>query len=539
MVSMVDASLSTASSGSTTTSMTSSSSVAPSPALSQASSSSAPPKTVVHGSLVAVQCIFGAGGVVAALGLPSCNPFAFALYREIAAGAILLVAATLFTAATRSKRETSTGGRGPLDEELVDTTEPLLLTSNVTEMSSPQSKSSKQISLFRPRFWQTAAWLPWHFPSGQEGVLRLLVLGLMIFGNQVSVIVGIKLAGPVSCAVWQPSQPVLTAAICMLLGREPFRLQRVLGVLLAFAGCAAMVVLSTQEAAVTESTSSVTELIESSLSQTARRMAAVPISAASSTSTTDDTGFKSLLGNLFFFINCLCTSLYVILSKPAMRIYPALFVSAWSYNIAAAIMAVAAILASQSVPFMTLVCPDCLSYWSIPPGAYFPLAYYILFNSVLAYAVLTWANQFATGTLVMGYSVLQPVTAATLTVVLLNLQIFPSCVSLAQQQQQDESSTSSFPKKACLEQPGMGTLIGMFGVFVGLSLVVATEPSSNSSSSNNNNGSGGSSSNSSRLKKQPEKEEGVLMTPLPRRLLKRPSSKVSGQQHDTEGLAEI
>ena len=49
--------------------------------------------TKVQAALITAQICFGLGGVISALGLPACNPFAFALYREIAAGALLLLAA--------------------------------------------------------------------------------------------------------------------------------------------------------------------------------------------------------------------------------------------------------------------------------------------------------------------------------------------------------------------------------------------------------------------------------------------------------------
>ena len=176
------------------------------------------------------------------------------------------------------------------------------------------------------------------------------------------------------------------------------------------------------------------------------------------------------------FRNCLCTSLYVILSKPALQRYPPLFVTAWSYNVASVIMAVVAWSVAQSPTWIKLlICPDCQSFWIIPPGAYFALFYFIVFNSVIAYAMLTWANQFVTGTLVMGYTVLQPVTTATLTVALLATHTFPSCL----ERQQIHGDNATHHAGACLEPPGMGTLLGMVSVFAGLFLVVSTEPSSN------------------------------------------------------------
>ena len=102
---------------------------------------------LVHSALITAQLCFGLGGIISALGLPACNPFAFALYREIAAGTLLGVAAA---ATCRGSRTTT-----------------------------PQAKQSV-ISINWPRF---------------------TLLGLTLFGNQACVIAGIKLAGPVAAAV--------------------------------------------------------------------------------------------------------------------------------------------------------------------------------------------------------------------------------------------------------------------------------------------------------------------------------------------------
>ena len=330
-----------------------------------------PAPFLVNASLVLGQVFFGLGSVIAALGLPACNPFAFALYREICAGMILLGASEW----TKQKAVSSSTCNHPL----------------------------------------------------YENPLRFILLGLAIFANQAGVIVGIKLSGPVAAAVWQPSQPIMTAAICMASRWEPFNVWRLLGVGIAFGGCALMVILSSHGV----------------------DAVANPVSY--------------LIGNCLFFVNCLGTSLYVILSKKLLHSYTPLTVTAWSYNIASFFMALTAFLASLSAQTMDLICPNCTSTWHIPSGAYFALGYFIVFNSVAAYAILTWANQYATGTLVMGFTVLQPVTAALLTLLLLGLGAYPDCSHLND-------------GGACLDPPGISLLCGMVSVFAGLILVIKTEP---------------------------------------------------------------
>ena len=161
--------------------------MAPSSSSSTTSSSlSKESKTVstarVHGALIVVQVFFGCGSVVGSLGLPSFNPMVFALIREVCAGA-LLVGASVATS----------------------------------------------------QLW------PWHMR--REHLPRFFLLGVMIFGNQAGFIVGIKLSTAVAASIWQPSQPIMTCAICMALGWEPVIPRRILGIAVAFVGCALMVTL--------------------------------------------------------------------------------------------------------------------------------------------------------------------------------------------------------------------------------------------------------------------------------------------------------
>ena len=355
-----------------------------------------PSLVVVNASLMLVQVLFGFGGVITALGLPASNPFAFALYREVVAGGLLFLGSVMVS--PRSSLPTASA------------------TASTPTSLAPQ---------------------PQHYR-------RFLWLGLAIWGNQAAMICGIKLAGAVAAAVWQPSQPIMTAAISMALQWEPWNTQRVAGIIAAFCACALMVIITS-----TTTTATTTQ--------------------GEDDSSGGHSNMTFLAGNVLFFLNCLATSLYVILSKQALRIYSSLTVTAWSYNIAAVIMAATALLTSTSTTLMDFLCPDCTSTWGVPTGAYWALLYSIVFNSIVAYAILTWANQYATGTLVMGYTVLQPVTAALFTMVLLGLAVLPNCNNIVL----DATNNTA---DRCLFPPGIGSVCGMVGVFVGLYLVIVTEP---------------------------------------------------------------
>lgn len=158
----------------------------------------------------------------------------------------------------------------------------------------------------------------------------------------------------------------------------------------------------------------------------------------------------------------------MILGKRMLSVYPSFCVAAWSYCWAAAVMASTTLLLSASKDAMEFLCPDCDNshyggYWAVPSGALWALAYWIVVNSVGAYALLTWANKHASGTMVMGYTGLQPVFAAALTGMILALGAYANCDDY------DDDDT------ACLSPPGWADL-GALGVFAGLYLIVTTEP---------------------------------------------------------------
>ena len=287
-------------------------------------------------------------------------------------------------------------------------------------------------------------------------------LGLCIYANQLCFLVGLKLSNPVTGSIWQPSQPIMTAAIAISLGWETPNWRRLAGIFLAFAGCASMVMVGAE--------------------------------------TSTQTPGRALAGNIFFFCNCLGTSLYVIRSKPLVRRYPSLCVTAWSYLAASVYMLLTAVCFNNWPAALDFLCPDCEGRgWHVPNETLPALAYWIVFQSVLAYALMTWANKFASASLVSAYSVLQPVTSAALTAAVLLLDLYHSC--------DDEDHKEGH----CLEMPGTGDLgeiyihrkplfrsvtrlffsfsfferkplslsfspPGAIGVFLGLYLIITTEP---------------------------------------------------------------
>jgi len=393
-----------------------------------------PNQQVVHGALILAQLFFGVGSVVGALGLPATNPLVFALVRETVAGLLLLGISIYWQ---RRQRQQQLSQHQQLSQQQSQSSSSK--STSITERDSPstlQVRANKQQSIWAWTVNWKSFWL----------------LGFFVFGNQAGFIVGIKLAGPVVASVWQPSQPIFTAAICMAMGWEPLQRQRIAGILLAFMGCAAMVLLREQQTPPTERTEDDTNISNSQAG-------------------------RFVVGNLLFFINCLFTSLYVIMSKNMLALYPALTVTAWSYNCAAVLMFVVTMLSSVWSGAGAFLCAECssdVSMFSFPKGAIPALVYYIVFCSVGSYGLITWSVQYATGTLVTSCTVLQPVTSALLTTILLATGLVTSCKIL-------EAAGTDERAHACLNYPTFGTFCGMVGVFGGLVLVMKTEPPNDSS----------------------------------------------------------
>ena len=64
----------------------------------------------------------------------------------------------------------------------------------------------------------------------------LILCGFFIFINQLGFIVGEKLASAAIGSAWQPTQPIMTAAVGMVLGTEQITTWKLLGMLLAATG---------------------------------------------------------------------------------------------------------------------------------------------------------------------------------------------------------------------------------------------------------------------------------------------------------------
>jgi len=192
-------------------------------------------------------------------------------------------------------------------------------------------------------------------------------------------IVGLKLSSSTTASVWQPSQPIFTLGLALLLGWETVSVLKVLGIMFAIGGAVFMILF---------------DVPESELS-------------------------ASITGNMCFVLNCLASSSYVICTKPLLKHYSGLIVCAWAYVSATCFMTVTALSITVNSDSLNFVCPDCDGDgWQVPTAAIWALCYWVTFQSVGAWGLLTWANKHIDGSVCSAYSVLQPLTSDVLTSIL-------------------------------------------------------------------------------------------------------------------------
>eukprot|EP00947_MAST-08B_sp_MAST-8B-sp1_P004189 g4189.t1 len=225
---------------------------------------------------------------------------------------------------------------------------------------------------------------------------RFVVVGACLAVGQGLYIVGLKLAEPTTASIWQATQPVLTALIAIAIRIERFTWPKAAGILLGTGGAVFVGYFSSEAAA-----------------------------AAAAAATT---GLGTVvIGNICFFLNCLGTSLYVILQKPLLARLPAVVVTAWGVVFAGLFLVLAGVATGVSPAAMALfncTAPEC-EPWILPAGALPALAYWVLACSVLGYLLMNWANAHLEASTISAYTVVQPVAAALISWSIPRLDLAP------------------------------------------------------------------------------------------------------------------
>jgi drug/metabolite transporter (DMT)-like permease len=206
----------------------------------------------------------------------------------------------------------------------------------------------------------------------REDLLRLQVCSLLgVVINMVVFLEGLERSTAVNAGLLMPVIPVYTFAIAVAVGQERFRLRRGAGILLALAGT---LFLLFQKG--------------------------------------PDLSSEHLTGNLLIVVNTLSYSLYLVVSKPLLRRYPPFVVIAWVF-----------LLSIWSIPLFargeTFLPPEASA------GAWLSLTYILVFPTLIAYLLNTFALSLVTASTTATYILLQPLIAVTAGVLVLGEPFLP------------------------------------------------------------------------------------------------------------------
>jgi len=203
-------------------------------------------------------------------------------------------------------------------------------------------------------------------------LLRLQVCSLLgVVINMVVFLEGLERSTAVNAGLLMPVIPVYTFAIAVAVGQERFSWRRGAGILLALAGTLSLLLQKGP-----------------------------------------DLSSEHLVGNLLIVVNTLSYSLFLVVGKPLLRRYPPFVVIAWVF-----------LLSLWSIPFFAR------GETLVPAGAgaapWLSLGYILVFPTLIAYLLNTFALSVVAASTTATYILLQPLIAVTAGVLLLGEAFLP------------------------------------------------------------------------------------------------------------------
>ncbi len=212
-------------------------------------------------------------------------------------------------------------------------------------------------------------------PRREWGWLALLGF-LGVFLNQVLYLKGLSYTTATNATILISSIPVFTVGIGMALGLERVAAARAGGILLAVAG--ALVLLD------------------------ARRL----------TLLSGPGGNETSFGNLLILTNCLCYAAFLVMQRPVLARLPWRTVIAWAF-----LFGSLGVLAVSTGPLAEL------EPLTVPARAWWGLAFIVVFPTVLAYSLSSWAIRRSSPSTVAAYTTVQPLLTALMAAAVLGEQL--------------------------------------------------------------------------------------------------------------------